>query len=115
MQINADQLRSMMREDAIFLVLGVLILVTGLLTLTLAALLRRRARLLLWLGVFALLYGSRLLIVTDLFRLSFDVPEATWNYLAAASSYCVPIPFVLFARAIMPAWRRFAPVKLPRS
>ena len=38
MQINADQLRSMMREDAIFLVLGVLILVTGLLTLTLVAL-----------------------------------------------------------------------------
>jgi sigma-B regulation protein RsbU (phosphoserine phosphatase) len=107
MQINADQLRSMMREDAIFLVLGVLILVTGLLTLTLAALLRRRARLLLWLGVFALLYGSRLLIVTELFRLSFDVPEATWEYLAAAASYCVPIPFVLFARAIMPAWRRF--------
>ena len=54
MQINADQLRSMMREDAIFLVLGVLILVTGLLTLTLVALLRRQARLLLWLGVFAL-------------------------------------------------------------
>jgi phosphoserine phosphatase RsbU/P len=107
MQINADQLRSMMREDAIFLVLGVLILVTGLLTLTLVALLRRRARLLLWLGVFALLYGSRLLIVTDLFRLSFDVPEATWEYLSAAASYCVPIPFVLFARAIMPAWRRF--------
>ena len=107
MQINADQLRSMMREDAIFLVLGVLILVTGLLTLTLAALLRRRARLLLWLGVFALLYGSRLLIITELFRLSFDVPEATWEYLAAAASYCVPIPFVLFARAIMPAWRRF--------
>jgi phosphoserine phosphatase RsbU/P len=107
MQINADQLRSMMREDAIFLVLGVLILVTGLLTLTLVALLRRRARLLFWLGVFALLYGSRLLIVTDLFRLSFDVPEATWEYLGAAASYCVPIPFVLFARAIMPAWRRF--------
>jgi hypothetical protein len=76
MQIDPADLRSMMREDAVGLVLGVLILVTGLLTLGLVGLLRRRASLRLWLGTFAVLYGSRLLIRTGTFRLMFDVPRS---------------------------------------
>jgi phosphoserine phosphatase RsbU/P len=106
-QIDSANLRSMMREDAVNLVLGVLILVTGLLALGLVGLLRRRASLLLWPAAFALLYGSRLLIRTGAFRLSFDVPPAVWDNVAAAITYTVPIPIVLFARAIMPTWRRF--------
>ena len=92
MQVDAANLRSMMREDAVGLALGVLILVTGLLTLGLVGLLRRRASLLLWAAAFALLYGSRLLIRTEVFRLSFDVAPAVWDYVAAAITYTVRSP-----------------------
>ena len=61
----------------------------------------------LWLGAFALLYGSRLLERADIVRLSFDVPTVSWERIDAALTYAVPIPLVLFARAIFPAWRRF--------
>jgi sigma-B regulation protein RsbU (phosphoserine phosphatase) len=107
MQIDAADLRSMMREDAIELLLGVLLVVTGLLTLTLVVLLRRRVILLLWLGPFALLYGSRLLIRTGIFRLSLDVPPAVWEHAEAAITYIVPIPMVLFIRAMTSVWRPF--------
>lgn len=107
MQVDLADLRSMMREDIVGLALGSGILVTGLLTLALVAVLRRRGTLLLWLGVFALLYGSRLLIRTGTIRLMFDLPASTWDYVAAAITYCVPIPVVLFSRGILPAWRRF--------
>ena len=107
MQLDAIDLRSMMREDAIGLVLGVLILVTGSIALVLAGFLRRRVLLLLWLGTFALLYGSRLLIRTDTFRLMFAVTPQVWDQVESAIMYTVPIPIVLFARALVPAWRRF--------
>jgi sigma-B regulation protein RsbU (phosphoserine phosphatase) len=63
--------------------------------------------LLFWLGVFALSYGLRLLARTTTFRLCFDVPPQAWDYLDAAITYTIPIPIVLFARAILPTWRRF--------
>lgn len=107
MQVDLADLRTMMRQDIVGLVLGGLTLVTGLLTLALVAVLRRRGRLLLWVGVFALLYGSRLLIRTGTVRLMFDIPASAWDHLAAAITYSVPIPMVVFTRALMPAWRRF--------
>jgi sigma-B regulation protein RsbU (phosphoserine phosphatase) len=107
MPIDPADLRSMMRGDTVGLMLGLFLLVTGLLTLGVVGLLRRRASLLLWLGVFALLYGSRLLIRTGTFRLMFDVSAPAWDHVAAGITYSVPIPIVLFARALMPAWRRF--------
>jgi hypothetical protein len=62
---------------------------------------------LLWLGAFSFLYGFRLLERADIFRPSFDVPAGLWDRADAAITYMVPIPTVLFARAIFPARRRF--------
>jgi sigma-B regulation protein RsbU (phosphoserine phosphatase) len=107
MQINSADLRSMMREDAIGLLLGVVLTLTGLLTVALVGVLRRRAILLIWLGAFSLLYGCRLLIRTEIFRLSVYVPAVVLERAEAAITYAVPIPFVLFARVAFPAWRRF--------
>ena len=72
--MDAAELRGILRDDTVGLVLGVLIVVPGLLILGLVCLRRQRAGLLLWPGVFALLYGSRLLFRTSTFRLYFDLP-----------------------------------------
>jgi phosphoserine phosphatase RsbU/P len=107
MQIDAAELRSMLRGDAVGLVVGLIVLLMGLLTLISVGFLRRRVSLLLWLATFALLYGSRLLIRTGTFQLIVDVPATIWGYLDAGITYIVPIPIVLFVRALMPGWRRF--------
>jgi sigma-B regulation protein RsbU (phosphoserine phosphatase) len=107
MPITAADLRGMLRADAVGLVLGLLLILTALATLVLVSVLRRRAVSFLWLGAFALLYGSRLLERAAIVRLSFDVSTDSWDRIDAAMTYAVPIPMVLFARAIFPAWRRF--------
>jgi phosphoserine phosphatase RsbU/P len=105
--MDAAELRGILRDDTVGLVLGVLIVVPGLLILGLVGVRRQRASLLLWPGIFALLYGSRLLFRTGIFRLYFDLPSAVWDHAVAAITYAVPIPVVIFARTIFPAWRRF--------
>jgi sigma-B regulation protein RsbU (phosphoserine phosphatase) len=118
LQISPADLRAMLRADAVGLILGAILLVTGLLTLALWASARGRARSLPadhrtgggWLGVFALLYGLRLLARTPTFRLLFDVSPAFWNYLAAAITYIVPLPLFLFVRDVVPRWRRITGV-----
>ena len=107
MQINSADLRNMMREDAIGLLMGALLMLTGLLTATLVSVLRRRPSILIWLGAFSFLYGSRLLIRTGIVRFYFDLPTVVWERAEAAITYAVPIPFAFFARAAFPAWRRF--------
>jgi hypothetical protein len=47
------------------------------------------------------------LIRTGTFRFYFDLPSAVWDRVDAGLTYAVPIPIVLFARAIFPGWRRF--------
>jgi phosphoserine phosphatase RsbU/P len=115
MQISPADLGSMLRVDAFSLALGMLLLVTGLLTLVLWAGTRRRAVSLpvdhasggAWLGIFAFLYGLRLLARTSTFRLCFDIDPSAWDYAAAAITYTIPLPIILFARAFVPSWRRF--------
>ena len=115
MQISPADLGSMLRVDAFSLALGMLLLVAGLLTLVLWASTRRRAVSLpvdhasggAWLGIFAFLYGLRLLARTSTFRFCFDIDHSTWDYAAAAITYTIPLPIILFARAFVPTWRRF--------
>ena len=107
MPVNPADLRAMLRADALGLVLGLLLILTGVATLVLGSVLRRRAVSLLWLGAVSLLYGSRLLERTTVLRLSFDAPTVLWERIDAGLTYMVPIPIALFARAIFPAWRRF--------
>ena len=107
MPISPADLRGMLQNDALSLVLCALLLIAGLVTLVVAGMYRRLAAPLLWVSAFSCLYGFRLLIRTDTFRLYLDAPGATWDYADAAITYAVPIPIMLVARTLFPAWRRF--------
>jgi len=106
MQFTAAEIRTMLREDAIGLALGSGLVFAGLLTLGLLAASRRRLAAPLWLGLFTILYGARLLVRTDTFRAGVDVAPAIWSYAESALTYVVPLPLILFARAVSPEWRR---------
>jgi sigma-B regulation protein RsbU (phosphoserine phosphatase) len=113
-QFSAADLRDMLRADAVGLALGCFLLLVGLTTLALWGMARQRARLLpartrpngALLGIFAVLYGSRLLIRTTTFRLIFGGDPAAWSYAEAAITYTVPLPLFLFVRDLIPLWRR---------
>ena len=106
----------MLRADAVGLVLGSLLLVVGLLALVLWGAARRRARTLparshphggALLGIFAVLYGLRLLIRTATGPLVFDLDPAVLSYAEAAITYVVPLPLFIFVRNLLPpSWRR---------
>jgi phosphoserine phosphatase RsbU/P len=105
----------MLRADAVGLVLGSLLLVVGLLALVLWGAARRRARTLparshphggALLGIFAVLYGLRLLIRTATGPLVFDLDPAVLSYAEAAITYVIPLPLFIFVRNLIP-WRRF--------
>ena len=114
-QLSPADLRSMLRADAVGLALGSLLLVVGLLALVLWGAARRRARTLpprsrphgAWLGVFAVLYGLRLLMRTATGRLVFDLDPAVLSYAEAAITYVIPLPLFIFVRNLVPNWRRF--------
>src|SRR5829696_1681521 len=107
LQFTAADVRAMLRGDALELALGAGLATIGLLTLGLSVAIRRRVTGPPWLGLFALLYRTRLLIRTDTFRAAVDVTPTVLNYAEAAITYVVPIPLLLLiARVIAPAWRR---------
>ena len=105
----------MLRADAVGLVLGSLLLVVGLLALVLWGAARRRARTLparshphggALLGIFAVLYGLRLLMRTATGRLVFDLDPEVLSYAEAAITYVIPLPLFIFVRNLIPIWRR---------
>ena len=59
--------------------------------------LRSRDRLLLWVGVFSILYAARLFIQNELVRSAFNAPGAEYVPLALSVTYAINIPFALFA------------------
>jgi signal transduction histidine kinase len=106
-QSDSAELRGLLRADALYLALGGLLLLGALVSLTFWTGARHRRASLLWLGVFALLYGFRLLARTTTFRLCFDVDPSLWDYADAAITYVIPLPIILLARTLAPGWRRF--------
>jgi sigma-B regulation protein RsbU (phosphoserine phosphatase) len=113
-QISPADLRDMLRADAVGVALGGLLLVVGLITVVLWRMARPRARTLParsrpsgpLLGIFAILYGLRLLVRTTTFRVVIGGDTAAWNYAEAALTYTIPIPLFLFVRYLIPIWRR---------
>jgi hypothetical protein len=75
-QLAVAEVRTMLRADALGLALGMALGALGLVTLGVSVLVRRRANTPAWLGLFALLYGVRLLVRTDTFRVAVDVAPA---------------------------------------
>jgi phosphoserine phosphatase RsbU/P len=107
MQISPADLTGMLKADVVSLVVGANLVVVGLLTLGLLAAARLRFVPLLWLGVFSLLYGLRLFVRTTTFRLGVDEALIGWDFVAAAITYTIPLPAILFARAMLTTSRRF--------
>lgn len=106
MQITVAEVRDALRTDVLSLALGALLVIVGALTSGLSTIARGRKGPTLSLGVFAFLYGFRLLARTDVFRVGIGQTDAFWEHLAAALTYVLPIPLLLFARALEPSWKR---------
>jgi sigma-B regulation protein RsbU (phosphoserine phosphatase) len=107
LQVTRADVSRMLRADALELVLGAVLLAVAMAAVLVhLRLLRRKEPSVPWLGLFALLYGLRLLARTDTFPLFFPVTPAFWSYLASAITYLVPVPAVAFLRAAFPRWAR---------
>ncbi len=101
-------MRASLRGDIPGIAIGILVL-----ALASGALLLYRFRsrtkdpALLWFGVFAALYGFRLLARSELVPFLADpMPRVVWRYAVAAVTYAIAIPVLLFVREIFPGWRR---------
>ena len=93
-----DQLRAELVFWQPYLIAASICLAAGLTALGLS-LLRSRDRLLLWIGIFATLYGLRLFSENDLVRIAFNVPSLRAP--SAVITYLIPIPYVLFLQELL--------------
>ena len=98
-----DQLRSALALGLPYLIAASICLAAGLTAVGLS-LLRSRDRLLIWIGIFATLYGLRLFWENDLVRIAFNMPSLRAP--VAVITYLIPIPYVLFLREVLGrGWR----------
>lgn len=88
--------------DLVRILIGTVLAVVALATM-LVAFLRRRARdrALPAFGVFALLYGVRLLANSSLFTQPIGGPDALWAYLGELITYVILAPAAMFAEALL--------------
>jgi hypothetical protein len=85
LQVTRADVTRMLRADALHL--GLLLLAVGVAAVAVyARTFRRREPSLPWFGLFAFLYGLRLLSRTDTFPLFFNLPPAFWDYLGPTIS-----------------------------
>src|SRR6266567_1616662 len=56
-----------------------------------------RDRTLLWFGVFAAIYGTRILLSVEVFRAGFGVPQRTAATITLLITYIIQIPAMMFA------------------
>jgi sigma-B regulation protein RsbU (phosphoserine phosphatase) len=108
LEVTRADVGRMLRIDALNLGLGVLMLGVGIIAVVVYARVapRRTEVSLLWFGLFALLYGLRLLARTETFRLFSSLPAPFWLYLGSALTYLIPLPILLYLRTTFPQWRR---------
>jgi len=106
LQATPPDFGRILRADALNLALGILLIGVGLAAVLAYAHPPRRQQPLIWLGLFSLLYGLRLLVKTRTFPLAVGLPSASLGYASAAITYVIVVPGVLFARAALPRWRR---------
>jgi sigma-B regulation protein RsbU (phosphoserine phosphatase) len=95
------QLRSLLRTEFAMIVLAVVICVFALSALG-GHFLRPASgdRLLLWFGLFAGLFGVRLMGKSEAFQALSGAPPGLWEYLAASLNYLIVIPALLFGQAL---------------
>lgn len=93
-----DQLRSALSLGLPYLIAASICLAAGLAAIG-VSLLGSRDRLLIWIGIFATLYGLRLFLENDLVRIAFSMPSLRAPI--AVITYLIPIPYVLFLRELL--------------
>jgi sigma-B regulation protein RsbU (phosphoserine phosphatase) len=89
-----------LRANLPFFGIACVTLLAGVSALLLARL-RSRDRLLLWVGVFSILYATRLFIQNELVRAAFNVPGQEYVPWALCITYVINIPYALFARELL--------------
>ena len=96
--ITVGEVLQAFHRDAPNLFLGAAFITVGLIAIAFSALRRKRDPLLIYFGIFAVLYGLRLWVQANLLGLA--VPNSIfYSRLRVAINYLVPIPFVLYFRA----------------
>lgn len=104
--IPTEVVRSALRLNLPFIAIGSIILAAGIASIALSRL-RSRDRLLLWLGMFASLYGSRLLLQNELIRTASGANPDVFRTIDLWLTYIIPIPYAAFARELLGAgWKR---------
>ncbi|WP_260736813.1 PP2C family protein-serine/threonine phosphatase [Tunturiibacter lichenicola] len=116
-QLTANQVLRIFHRDGLFLFLGAAFTTFGFISLALAFLGRKFNSMLLWLGLFAILYGLRMWLDSRLLALMIP-PALISDNLRTAIRYLVPIPafFYFEAAGFLPrlSGRRVAPlISLP--
>lgn len=102
--ITLSIVRAMLLRELPYVALGSVIIAIGIATIVLYRL--RRDRALLWFGVFALVYGSRLLVVTAPIRIVTGLSVLNAAYLEAGITYVICLPIALLLKEIFPEWKR---------
>jgi sigma-B regulation protein RsbU (phosphoserine phosphatase) len=97
-QLTASQVLRIFHHDGLFLFLGAAFTTFGLISVGFAFLGRKFDSMLLWLGLFAILYGQRMWLDLSLFRLMIP-PSLFFDHLRAAIRYLVPIPAFFYFEA----------------
>ncbi len=95
---TTDQILRAIHQDQLYLFLGASFITVGIVAAAFSLLRRKLDPLLLWLALFAVLYGTRLWIVTDMVRLELPHTPLVQDF-SRAISYLVPLPAFLFFEA----------------
>jgi phosphoserine phosphatase RsbU/P len=97
---------SVLRTNLPYFAIACVILVGGACSLALARL-RSRDRLLLWVGIFSTLYGTRLFLQNELVRDAFNAPGMGYLPWSLCITYAINIPFAMFALELLGAgWNK---------
>jgi sigma-B regulation protein RsbU (phosphoserine phosphatase) len=101
-------IHSDLRAELPYLLLGTIVFVAGVATAAFSAL-KMKDKALLYFGVFACLYGARLLILNRIFRAALEIPPNVSEWCVAMMTYTMLVPGALFFRMLFgPAWRNSA-------
>src|SRR5271170_3103243 len=95
---TASQILHAIHHDQLYLFLGAAFVTVGIVAAAFSLLRRRLDPLLLWLALFAILYGNRLWIQTGLMSLMIP-PSTFFRDLVVTVNYAVPIPAAFFFEA----------------
>jgi sigma-B regulation protein RsbU (phosphoserine phosphatase) len=96
-QLTVSQVVHAFHRDVPFLFLGAAFITVGLVSIAYCILRRRFDRLLVWMAIFAGLYGFRMWLQSELLHLEFQ-DNLIFDRLRAAITYLIPIPAFIFFR-----------------